>query len=99
MITENRTLHTASTGKTHRRAAPASADPTPETPVQAELASLPTDARSAAPAVPAIRAAGGYVLLPVKGDRSVAAAARPDGDAGGVYKGRRHGAHLLSCLL
>ena len=59
MIAENRTLHTASTGKTHRRAAPASADPTPETPVQAELASLPTDARSAAPAVPATEASAG----------------------------------------
>ena len=37
-------------------------------------------------AVAAVGAAGGHILLPVEGDGAVAAAARPDRDAGGVNK-------------
>ena len=40
----------------------------------------------AAPAVPAVGAAGGHVLLPVEGHRAAAARSRPDGDAGGIDK-------------
>ncbi len=46
---------------------------------------------AAAPAaVAAVGAARGHVLLPVEGHRAVAAAARLDGDAGGIYKGCCH---------
>ena len=41
-------------------------------------------------AVAAVGAAGGHILLPVEGHRAVAAVARLDGDAGGIYKGCCH---------
>ena len=55
------------------------------------------DHHVAAPAaVAAVRAAGGHIFLPVKGDHAVAAVAGTDGDARGIYKRRCHRMRLLS---
>ena len=54
------------------------------------------DDAAAVAAVAAVRAAGGHIFLPVKGDHAVAAVAGTDGDARGIYKRRCHRMRLLS---